>query len=87
MLMWRSLVCKCLLKSQTEVYILYKRVWSDQGAGYRNEGGGATSSDAAQKYFGAEWRLADCYKERLMDPKISCVIYQITRNQIIINWI
>ncbi len=87
MLMQWSLVRKCLLKSQMEVYILYKRVWSDQGTGSRNEGGGATSSDVAQKYFGAKWRLADCYKERLMDPKISCVIYQITRNQIIIIWI
>ena len=48
MLTRRSLVHKCLLKSQMEVYILYKRVWSDQGTGSRNEGGGATSSDAAK---------------------------------------
>ncbi len=24
--------------------------------------------------FGAKWRLANCYKERSMDPKISCMI-------------
>jgi hypothetical protein len=57
-----------------EVYILYKRVWSDQETGSRNKGGGATSSEAAQEYFGAKWRLAYCYKERSMDPRISCVI-------------
>jgi hypothetical protein len=73
--MWRCLVCKCLLKSKTEVYILYKRVWSDQETGSRNEGGGATSSEAAPEYFAAKWRLAYCYKERSMDPKTSCVIF------------
>ncbi len=69
-----NLVRKYLLKSKIEVYILYKRVWSDQETGSRNEGGGATSSEATQEYFGAKWRLADCYKERLTDPKISWVI-------------
>jgi hypothetical protein len=72
--MWRSLVHKCLLESKIEVYILYKRDWSDQETESRNEGGGATSSEAAQEYFGAKWRIAYCYKERWMDPKISCVI-------------
>ncbi len=48
MLMWRSLVHKCLLESKIEVYILYKRDWSDQETGSRNEGSGATSSEAAQ---------------------------------------
>ncbi len=43
----RSLVRKCLLKSKMEVYILYKRVWSDQEIGSRNEGGGATSGEVA----------------------------------------
>jgi hypothetical protein len=75
--MRRSLVCKCLLKSKTEVYRLYKRVWSDQETGSRNKEGGVTSSEAAQVNFGAKWRLAYCYKERSMDPKISCVIYGI----------
>ena len=75
--MRRSLVCKCLLKSKTEVYRLYKRVWSDQETGTRNKGGGATSSEAAQEKFGAKWRLVYCYRERSMDPKISCVIYGI----------
>ena len=74
MLMRQSLVCKCLLKSKTEVYILYKRVWYDQETGSRNEGGGATSNEAAQEYFGTKWRLAYWHKERWMDPKISCVI-------------
>ncbi len=76
MLMRRSLVHKCLLKSKTEVYILYKRVWSDQETGSRNEGGGATSSEAASEYFGAIWCLAYCYEEISMDPKISCHILQ-----------
>jgi hypothetical protein len=31
-------------------------------------------SEAAPEYFGAKWPLAYCYKERSMDPKISCVI-------------
>ncbi len=70
----QSLVHKCLLKSEKEVCILYKRVWSDQETGSRNEGGGATSSEAGPEYFGAKWRLAYCYKGRLVDPKISCVI-------------
>jgi len=74
MLTWRSLVCKCLLKSKMEVYIMYKRVWSDQETWSRNEGGGATSSEAAQEYFGAKWRFAYCCKEWSVDPKISCVI-------------
>ena len=71
MLTQRSQVRKCLLKSKTEVYILYKRVWSDQETGSRNEGGGATSSEAAPEYFGTKWRLIIVIKERLMDPKIS----------------
>ncbi len=70
----RSLVRKCLLKSKTEVYILYKRVWSDQETVSRKEGGGTTSSEAAQEYFGAKRRLAYCYKECSVDPKISWVI-------------
>jgi hypothetical protein len=74
MLTQRSLVHKCLLKSKTEVYILYKRVWSNQETGSRNEGGEASSSEAAPEYFGAKWRLAYCYEERSMDPKISCMI-------------
>ncbi len=74
MLTWQSLVHKCLLKSKMEVYILYKRVWSDQETRSRNEGGGATSREAAQEYFGAKWHLAYCYKEWSVDPKISCVI-------------
>jgi hypothetical protein len=57
MLTWQSQVSKCLLKSKTEVYILYKRVWSDQRTGSRNERGGATSSEVAPEYFGAKWRL------------------------------
>ncbi len=69
-----SLACKCLLKSKTEVYIMYKRVWSHQETGSRNEGGGATSSEAAPEYFGAKWHLAYCCKEISMDPKISYVI-------------
>ncbi len=73
-LTWRSLVHKCLLKSKTEVYILYKRVWSNQETGSKNEGGGATSSEAAWEYFGAKWCLAYCYKEWSVDPKISCMI-------------
>jgi len=72
--MWQSLVHKCLLKSKTEVYIMYKRVWSDQETGSRNEGGGTTSSEAAQEYFGAKWRLGYCHKEWSLDPKFSCVI-------------
>ncbi len=52
MLMRESQVRKCLLKSKMEVYILYKRVWSDQETGSRNERGGATSSEAAPEYFG-----------------------------------
>ncbi len=40
-----------------EVYILYKRVRSDQETGSRNERGGATSSEAAREYFGAKLRL------------------------------
>jgi hypothetical protein len=55
MLMQQSQVCKCLLKSKTEVYILYKIVWSDQETGSRNERGGATLSKAAPEYFGAKW--------------------------------
>ncbi len=47
MLMQRSQVNKCLLKSKTEVYILYRMVWSDQRTGSRKGGGGATSSEAA----------------------------------------
>jgi hypothetical protein len=74
MLTWWSLVRKCLLKSKTEVYILYKRVWSDQETESTNEGGGATSSEADQEYFGAKWRLAYCYKEWSVDTKISCAI-------------
>ncbi len=31
--------------------------------GSRNEGGGATSSEAAPGYFGKKWHLAYCYKE------------------------
>ncbi len=80
-----SLVCKCLLKSKTEVYILYKRVWFNQETESRNEGGGATLSEAAREYFGAKWRLAYCYKELSVDPKISCMILQIKRNYIILN--
>jgi hypothetical protein len=57
MLTQQSLVCKCLLKSKMEVYILYKRVWSNQETRSRNEGGGATSSEAAPEYFGAKCRL------------------------------
>jgi hypothetical protein len=71
----QNLVHKCLLKSKTEVYILYKRVWSDQETGSRNEGGGATLSEAASEYFGAKWHFAYCYKEWSVDPKISCMIY------------
>ncbi len=56
----QSLVCKCLLMSKMEVYILYKRVWSDQETQSRNEGGGATSSEAAPEYFSAKLRLACC---------------------------
>jgi len=41
MLTQRSQVHKCLLKSKTKVYILYKRVWSDQRTGSRNRGGRA----------------------------------------------
>ena len=78
MLTRRSLVRKCLLKSKMEVYILYKIVWSDQETGSRNEGGGATSSEAAPEYFGAKWRLLVVIKERSMDPKISCVIQPIS---------
>ena len=57
MLTWQSLVHKCLLESKTEVYILYKRVKTDQETGSRNERGGATSSEAAREYFGAKLRL------------------------------
>jgi hypothetical protein len=39
--------------SKMEIYMLYKRVSSDQETGSRNEGGGATSSEMAQEYFGA----------------------------------
>ncbi len=53
-----SLVRKYLLKSKTEVYILYKRVWSDQETRSRNQGGGATSSEAAQEYFGHQMALS-----------------------------
>ncbi len=74
MLTRQSLVCKFLLKYKMKVYILYKRVWADQETGSRNEGGGATSSEAAPEYFGAKWRLLIVIKERSMDPKISCVI-------------
>ena len=49
----QSIARKCILKSKIEVYILFKRVWSDQETGSRNEGGGATSSEAAPEYFGA----------------------------------
>jgi hypothetical protein len=41
MLTQRSQVCKCLLKSKMEVYILYKRGWSDQRTRSRNRRGGA----------------------------------------------
>ncbi len=78
MLTWWSLVHKYLLKSKTEVYILYQRVWSDQETGSGNEGGGATSSEAAPKYFGAKWRLLIVIKERSMDPKVSCMIIENT---------
>jgi hypothetical protein len=57
MLMQQSQVRKYLLKSKTEVYILYKRVWSDWETRSRNERGGATSSEAAPEYFGAKWHL------------------------------
>ncbi len=57
MMMRLSLVRKCSLKSKTEVYIQYHRVWSDQETGSRNEAGGATSNEAAPEYFGAKWRL------------------------------
>jgi len=57
MLTQRSLVCKCLLKSKTVVYILFKRVWSDQETRSRNERCEATSSEAARGYFGAKWCL------------------------------
>jgi hypothetical protein len=70
----RSQVCKCLLKSKTEVYMLYKRVWSDQETGSRNERSKATSREAAREYFGAKWRLGYCCKGGSLDPKISCVI-------------
>ncbi len=69
MLTWWSLVRKCLLKSKTEVYILNKRVWSDQETGSWNERGGAMSSEAAQEYFSAKWRFVHCYKEWSEDPK------------------
>jgi len=65
MLTQQSLVHKCLFKSKMEVYILYKRVWSDQETGSRNEGGGATSSEAAREYFGASWRLVIVTKNDL----------------------
>ena len=76
MLKWWSQVRKCLLilKSKTEVYILYKRFWSDQETGSRNERGGATLSEAAREYFGAKWRFDYFYKEWSEDHKISCVI-------------
>ncbi len=74
MLTQQSQVCKCLLNSKTEVYILYKRVWSDQETRWRNERGGATSSEAAPEYFGTKWHFSFCYRERSVDPKISCVI-------------
>ncbi len=67
MLMQQCLVCKRLLKSKTEVYILYKIVWSDQETGSRNERGGATSREAAWEYFGAKWHLDIVSKN---DPKI-----------------
>jgi len=53
-----SQVHKYLLKSKMEVYILYKRVWSDQRTGSRNRRGGATSSEVAPEYFGAKWQLS-----------------------------
>jgi hypothetical protein len=40
----------------------------------RGVGGGATSSEAAQEYFGAKWRLLVVIKERSMDPKICCMM-------------
>ncbi len=48
---------------------MYKRVWSDQETESRNEGGGATLSEAAREYFGAKWRLAYCYQEWSVDSK------------------
>jgi hypothetical protein len=36
----QSLVRKCLLKSKMEVYMLYKRIWSNQETGSRNKGVG-----------------------------------------------
>jgi len=61
-----------------EVYILYKRVWSDQETGSRKEGGEATSSEAAREYFGTKSHFVHCYKEWSEDPKISCVIIKTT---------
>jgi hypothetical protein len=87
MLTQQSLVRKCILKSKMEVYILYKRVWSDQETGSRNERGGATSSEAAREYFGAKWRFAYFYKEWSEDHKISCVIISLGSSliQIFVN--
>ncbi len=42
MLTQRNQVCKCLLKSKTEVYIQRKVGWSDQRSGSRIKGGGAS---------------------------------------------
>jgi hypothetical protein len=70
MLTQRSQARKCLLKSKTEVYILYKRVWSDQRTGSRNRGGRALQVKRLQNIF---HRKARVIKDQWIF-KISCVI-------------
>ncbi len=57
-LMQRSKISKCLLKSKMEVYIQYRKGGSDQRTGSRNRKGRNTSSEAAPEYFGAKRRLS-----------------------------
>jgi hypothetical protein len=47
----------------------YKRVWTDQETGTRNEEDGATSSEVAPVFLAPNGACLLILKERLMDPK------------------